>query len=145
MKPIRLHDERPVRGWFFRIASLVAIVAVIAAISLLLRRGDTTFAILLILTTPLFAVALAWCWTGSLFAPFEWAKRYVEGAEGDHRHEWYAFRGQRVRVFLDQKQQPWFALDEIAFILSLKGDELAFRDYGPHECGTPESAPERCL
>ena len=131
--------------WFFRIASLVAIFAVIAGISLLLRRGDTVFAILLILTTPLFAVALAWCWTGSLFAPFEWAKRYVEGAEGDHRHEWYAFRGQRVRVFLDENQQPWFALDEIAFILALQVDEKTFRHYGPREYGIPESATESYL
>jgi len=32
-----------------------------------------------------------------------------------------------VRVFLDEKQRPWFALNEIAFILSLEVDEKNFR------------------
>ena len=145
MKSLKLYDERPGRTWFFRIASLVAMFALIAGISLLLRRGDSNFAILLLFLAPPVAVAFAWSWTGSLFAPFEWAKRYIDGAEGSHRHEWYSFRGQRVRVFLDEKQQPWFALDEIAFILSLKGDDHAFRHYAPHEYGIPASASETCL
>lgn len=145
MKPLKLYDERPGRTWFLRIASLAAIFALIAGISLLLRRGESTFAILLVFLAPPVAFAFAWCWTGSLFAPFEWAKRYIDGAEGGHRHEWYSFRGQRVRVFLDEKRQPWFALDEIAFILSLKGDDHAFRHYAPHEYGIPASATETCL
>ena len=143
--PLNPDDLRPGWVWFFRIGSLLAIFAAIAAIVLFARRGNTTFAILLLLITPLFAVVFAWCWTGSLFAPFEWAKRYIDGVEGDHRHEWYSFRGQRVRVFLDEKQQPWFALNEIAFILSLKADDHTFRHYGPHEYGIPEAANESCL
>ena len=87
----------------------------------------------------------AWSWTGAIFTPFEKAKRYVEGVEGDHRHEWYAFRGRRVRVFLDANRQPWFALKEIAFILSVKVDEKTFRHYGAQELGIPDAASESCL
>ena len=87
----------------------------------------------------------AWSWTGAIFTPFENAKRYVEGVEGDHRHEWYAFRGRRVRVFLDAKQRPWFALNEIAFILSINVDEKMFRHYKSHELCIPDSASENCL
>jgi prophage antirepressor-like protein len=109
------------------------------------RKGDSSSAIGLLFIAPAFAVAFSWSWTGSLFAPFEWAKRHVEGVEGDHRHEWYAFKGQRVRVFLDTNRQPWFALNEIAFILALKGGKKTFRHYGPREFGVPESASEHYL
>lgn len=145
LKPFKVDDERTGRTWFFRIASIVAILAVIAAIGMFFRKGNATPAVLLLFTAPLLAVLFSWSWTGSLFAPFEWAKRYVQGVEGDHRHEWYAFRGQRVRVFLDEKQQPWFALDEIAYILALKVEKATFQNYGPREYGTPESASESCL
>jgi hypothetical protein len=145
VKPFKVNDELAGRTWFFRIASIVAILAVIAAIGVFVRKGNATLAILLLFTAPVLAVLFSWSWTGSLFAPFEWAKRYVQGVEGDHRHEWYAFRGQRVRVFLDQMQQPWFALDEIAYILALEVDKATFRNYGPREYGIPESASESCL
>jgi hypothetical protein len=124
---------------------LFAFLGLIVAISLAMIRGDTDTAGLLILSTPAFAVALSWNWTGLVFAPFEWAKRYIDGAEGGHRHEWYGFKGQRVRVFLDAEQQPWFACNEIAFLLGIDDPKTAFRSYAPHEYGTPESASERCL
>ncbi len=117
----------------------------IAAIGLFVRRGASTPAILLLFTVLALAALFSWSWTGSLFTPFEWAKRHIEGVEGDHRHEWYAFKGQRVRVFFDEMQQPWFALDEIAFILALQVDDKTFRHYGPHEYGIPDSASEHCL
>ena len=145
MKPFKLNDERTGRVWFFRIASLVAVFAVIAAIGLFFRKGEAAPAILLLFMAPVLAVVLSWSWTGSLFTPFEWAKRYVEGVEGVHRHEWYAFKGQRVRVVLDEKQQPWFALNEIAYILAFNADEKTFRHYGPHEYGIPESEFESYL
>jgi len=141
----RGRDERTTLAWVFRIASLLAFFGLIFAISVALRRGNTDAAILLVLIAPAFAVALSWGWTGLLFAPFEWAKRYVDGAEGDHRHEWYGFKGQRVRVFLDAEQQPWFACNEIAFLLGIDDQKAAFRSYAAHEFGTPESASERCL
>jgi hypothetical protein len=132
-------------SWIFRIVSLAAILALLAGIGIYMRNGDSTGATMLVFLTPFFAVALSWCWTGLLFAPFEWAKRHVQGVEGAHRHEWYAFRGQRVRVFIDEQRRPWFALNEIAFILGLAADGDAFRLYGPDEIGKPESAPETCL
>jgi hypothetical protein len=145
LKPFKSNDERTARTRFFRIASLIALIALIVAIGLAVRNGNTSLAALLVFMSPAFAVAFSWNWTGSLFAPFEWAKNYVQGVEGDHRHEWYAFKGQRVRVFLDERQEPWFAVYEIAFILALEDGEKTFRHYGPHEYGIPASASERCL
>lgn len=145
MKPFKGDDERSGRIWFFRIASLVAIFAVVAAIDGFLRKGDSFHATVLVATVPVLAFVFSLSWTGSLFSSFEWAKRYIQGAEGDHRHEWYSFKGQRVRVFLDEMQRPWFAVNEIAFILGLKVERDTFRHYGPHEYGIPDAAAESCL
>ncbi len=145
MKAFKLDDERSVLTWVFRIVSLVAIFAVFAAIGVFVRKGDALHAAMLVATAPLLAYVFSRSWTGLLFTSLERAKRYVEGAEGDHRHEWYSFRGQRVRVFLDEMQRPWFALNEIAFILDVKDEKSTFRHYGPHEYGIPESASERCI
>jgi hypothetical protein len=128
-----------------RIASLAGIVASFTAIGVFVRKGDSNVAGLLVFAAVACAILFAWSWRQSFLAPLEWAKRYIEGVEGDERHEWYAFKGQRVRVFLDEKQRPWFPLDEIAFILALKVDEKTFRSYGPNEIGTPEAASEKCL
>ncbi len=145
MEPFKSNDERPGRVWFFRIASLAAILAVIAAIGAFVRSGNTLYAALMLATVPLVAFAFSLSWTGSLFSSLDWAKHYVDGAEGDHRHEWYAFKGQRVRVVLDRTQRPWFAVSEIAFLLDLKDEKHTFRHYGPQEYGMPESASENYL
>ena len=145
MRPFKVDGERTGRIWFMRIASLAAIFAALAAIGLYMRRGDSLTVIFLLATVPLMAALFSWTWTGSLFGFLEWATRYVQGAEGDHRHEWYSFKSQRVRVFLDAKQRPWFPVNEIAFILDLTIENDTFRQYGPDEYGTPESASERCL
>lgn len=137
--------QRSGRLWLIRIALLAAVVAVTAGIGLAVRKGHAGLAILLLFTVPVIAYLLSRNWTESLFTSFEWAKRYVEGVEGDHRHEWYAFRGERVRVFLDDMDRPWFALNEIAFILGVEDDEKTFRHYAPHEYGIPGSASEHCL
>ena len=143
--PFKFDEERAGLMWILRIASLAAVLALFAAIGMFIRKGDSFGALTLVFVAPFLAVALSWFWTGLLFAPFEWAKRHVQGVEGAHWHEWYAFRGQRVRVFIDAQSRPWFALNEIAFILGLKADGDAFRLYGPDEIGTPESASEPCL
>lgn len=145
MKPFNGNDERGGRIWFFRIASLVAILMVFAAIDEFLRSGDSFHATVVVATVPVLAFVFSRTWTESLFSLLEWAKRYVQGAEGDHRHEWYSFKGQRVRVFLDEMQQPWFAVNEVAFILALKVERDTFRHYGPHEYGIPDAATESCL
>jgi len=145
VKVFQFGDERPVLTWVFRIASVLAIVAVLAAISLLDRKRDALYAIMLVATVPLLAFLLSRVWTGWLFTSLARAKSYVEGAEGGHRHEWYSFKGQRVRVFLDKMQRPWFAVNDVAFILDIKDEKSAFRRYGPREYGIPESASEHCI
>jgi len=138
-------DAHPARKWFFRIVSVAGLLAAVVAIGLFMRRGQSFPASLMLLAIVAFSVLASWSWTGSLFSSLARAKRYVEGVEGDHRHEWHAFKGQRVRVFVDENQQPWFPLNEIAFILALDLDAEPFRNYGPSEVGTPEGASEKCL
>ena len=128
-----------------RIASLAGIVGAVTAIGVFMRKGDSNTAGMLVFAAVACSLLFAWSWKDSLLAPLAWAKGYVEGVESDHRHEWYAFKGQRVRVFLDEAQRPWFALNEIASILALNADEKTFRHYGAHEVTTPACASERCL
>ena len=141
----KMDEEAGARTWLLRIASVAGMVAVFVAIGVFVRRGQTFAATMLVAAVVPLAIFISWSWTGSIFGFLAEAKRYVEGVEGDHRHEWYAFKGQRVRVFLDAKRQPWFALNEIAFILSLQADEKTFRHYGSRELAIPESAGEKCL
>jgi len=131
--------------WLLRIASLGGMAAALIALGVFFRKGDSTLAGLMVFAAVACSILLAWSWKHSFLAPFEWAKRYIEGVEGDERHEWYAFKGQRVRVFLDGRRQPWFPVNEIAFILSLEVDEKTFRRYGPGELAVPEGASEKCL
>lgn len=145
MKVFKSDDEAGTGTWLLRIASVAGMIAAVVAIGVFMRRGQTFPATMLLFVIVVLAVLFSWSWTGSIFSALARAKGYVEGVEGDHRHEWYAFKGQRVRVFLDAKQQPWFALDEIAFILSLHVDEKAFHHYGSSELAIPESASEKCL
>jgi hypothetical protein len=145
MRLFKVDAERTGRVWFMRIASLAAMFGVVAAIGVFFHKGNALVAGLLVGTIPILAALFSWSWTGSLCTSLERAKRYIQGAEGDHRHEWYSFKGQRVRVFLDEMQQPWFALNEIVFILEIEDQKHAFRHYTPDEHGTPASASEPCL
>jgi hypothetical protein len=142
VEPIKLIDERPGRTWFFRILSLVGIAMVFVGIDYFLRKGQTLPALFMLAGVPVFAVMFSRSWTGALFTALERSQRYVQGAEGDHRHEWYAFRGQRVRVLIDDQRRPWFAANEIVFLLQLGDEKQAFRHYGPQEYGIPESQSE---
>lgn len=145
MNPSKDSEQRSVGVWLLRAASLAGILGAFSAIGVYMGKGDASTANTLVFLAVGCGVLFVWSWRNALFAPFEWAKRYVEGVEGDHRHEWYAFKGQRVRVFLDQAGQPWFALNEIAFILAIKVDDSTFRHYSAKEVSTPSTAPERCL
>jgi len=131
--------------WILRIVSIAAIAGVLFGVGAAMKKGDTFTAAMLVFLVAGLGALFAWSWTGSIFGALAQAKRYVEGVEGDQRHEWYAFKGQRVRVFLDGDGHPWFALNEIAFILDLKVDRDTFRRYGPHEVGVPATASEKCL
>jgi len=138
-------DARPGRARLFRIVSLAGIVASFVGIGFFFRRGDAASANMLIFVAVAFAGLFAWSWTGSLFDLLRRGTRYVEGVEGDDRHEWYAFKGVRMRVFLDDNRQPWFALNEIAYVLGLKDDDKTFRNYGPDQLATPAPASVPCL
>lgn len=138
-------DEPRAGLWFLRVASMAGIFAAVAGIGIAVRTGVTYAATILVFVAAGCAILLAWSWRDAFLAPFERAKRHVEGVEGDHRHEWYAFKGQRVRVFLDARQRPWFALKDVAFILAQASTREAFRHYQPHEIGDPAAAGETCL
>jgi len=138
-------EDRRGRKWFFRVVSLAGIVATFAGIGFFFRKGDSFSASLLLFAAVGLAVLFAWSWTGSLFDLLRRGTRYVEGVEGDDRHEWYAFKGVRIRVFLDDELQPWFALNEIAYILGLTADDKTFRNYGPDQLGSPVPASVPCL
>ena len=128
-----------------RIVSIAGMVIAVTAVVAFSRKGDTFSASMMIFAAVVFAILFSLAWTGSIFSSLERAKRYVEGVEGDERHEWYAFKGMRVRVFLDEQKRPWFPLKEVAFILGLKADEHTFRHYGSSELAVRESAGEKCL
>lgn len=131
--------------WVLRVVSLAGLIASFFAIGGYVRKADTHSASLLVFGAVACAILLAWSWAASLVSLFDRAKRYVQGVEGDHPHEWYAFKGQRVRVFLDVEGQPWFALDEVAHILDLKIDRYTFRHYGSRELGVPTPGAGQCL
>jgi hypothetical protein len=130
---------------FLRIASLVGIIAALAGIGVFVRDKDTHNASMLVFAAVACAILFAWSWRSAYLAPFEWARRYIQGVEGEHRHEWYAFRGYRVRVFLDADGQQWMSVDDIAPILGIDNGADTFRHYGATEYGTPDSAPGKCL
>jgi hypothetical protein len=138
-------DPPTAATWFLRVASIAGTVAAFVAIGLSVHDRNSLSASLLVFVAVACGVLVAWSWRNAFLAPFERARRYVEGVEGDHRHEWYAFKGLRVRVVLDERQQPWFVVQDIALILDLKADEEAFRHYRPHEFGLRDPAGERCL
>ena len=130
---------------FLRIASLAGIVASFVAIGVFVRAKDSHSASLFVFVAAGFGILFAWSLRGAYLAPFEWARRFVQGVEGDHLHEWYTFKGLRVRVFRDAGGNPWMALEDIAPILEVDAAEAGLRRYGPEELGTPDSAPGDCL
>jgi hypothetical protein len=65
-----------------------------------------------------------------LLEPFDRAVKYAQGVEGAHRHQWYGFKGQRVRIELDAKRQIWFSSLDIAAILDLDLATKPFELFG---------------
>ncbi len=130
---------------FLRVVSLAGIIASLVAIGVFVRDKDTQRASLFVFAAVACGILLAWSWRDAYLAPFEWARRFVQGVEGDHLHEWYAFKGLRVRVFRDPDGHPWMALEDIVPILEVDAAEAGLRRYGPEELGTPAEAPGACL
>jgi len=99
---------------------------------------------------PIAGVAIALVWILDvpqlLFTAIDAARHKVAGVEHGGRHEWYAFKGRRVRVFLDGSGAPWFALNEIAYLLDLEDPGSLLRHFGTAEADAPPFAGgEKCL
>ena len=81
-----------------------------------------------------------------LFWAYYKAKKKVEGVEHSGRHDWYEFHGTTIRVFFDERRNPWMAVKEIAHILKLGEVPEAFRGYRASEFGMQAFAQdEYCL
>jgi hypothetical protein len=81
-----------------------------------------------------------------MFAALRAARLKVAGVEHAGRHEWYGFKGRRVRLFLDEGGAPWFAVKDVAPILDIADAEDALRHYGAAEVATLSDAHgEQCL
>jgi len=94
------------------------------------------------------AILLVWLFDAPqlLFSLFDAAKHKVAGVEGEGRHEWYGFRGTRLRIFLDGSGAPWLAVKEFAHVLDIGDVKESFRLYGPSEYAKPPFADgEPCI
>jgi len=81
-----------------------------------------------------------------LFSGFYAAKRKVQGVEHAGRHDWYSFHGSTIRVFFDERRNPWMAAKEIAHILAVGDVPEAFRGYRASEFAKqPFANDEYCL
>lgn len=102
------------------------------------------------LVAPIVGVAIGLVWIFDvpqwLFSGIDAARHKVSGVEHDGRHEWYGFRGRRVRLFLDANGSPWFLLRDIAPLLGIQRGDRALDHYGASEAATLAAADgERCL
>ena len=81
-----------------------------------------------------------------LFAGFYKARRKVRGVEHAGRHDWYGFHGSTIRVFFDERRNPWLAAKEVAHILAAGDIPEAFRGYRFGEFAQqPFAGNEYCL
>ena len=81
-----------------------------------------------------------------LFSGVHAARKKVQGVEHAGRHDWYGFHGSTIRVFFDERRNPWMAAKEIAHILALGDVPQAFRGYRASEFARqPFANDEYCL
>ena len=81
-----------------------------------------------------------------LFSGYYAAKKKVQGVEHAGRHDWYGFHGSTIRVFFDERRNPWMAAKEIAHILAAGDVPSAFRGYRASEFAKqPFANDEHCL
>lgn len=82
----------------------------------------------------------------AIFSIFAAARRKVQGIEHDGRHDWYGFRGTRMRLFFDETGKPWIAAKEITQVLEIRDVAEKFRSYGRAEfAAQPSASGEQCL
>ena len=81
-----------------------------------------------------------------LFSGVHAARKKVQGVEHAGRHDWYGFHGSTIRVFFDERRNPWMAAKEIAHILAVGDVPGAFRGYRTSEFAKqPFANDEYCL
>jgi hypothetical protein len=81
-----------------------------------------------------------------LFSGYYAAKKKVQGVEHAGRHDWYSFHGATIRVFFDERHNPWMAAKEIAHLLAAGEIPEAFRGYRSSEFARqPFAKDEYCL
>ena len=81
-----------------------------------------------------------------LFSVIDAARHKVAGVEHNGRHEWYGFRGTRMRLFFDEAGAPWIAVKELALVLGIDDVAETFRLYRPSEFSAPSFADgEECV
>jgi len=68
-----------------------------------------------------------------LFSGYYAAKKKVQGVEHAGRHDWYGFHGSTIRVFFDDRRNPWIAATEVAHLLAVGDVPGAFRGYRASE------------
>lgn len=83
---------------------------------------------------------------GLLFAGLHAARKKVQGVEHAGRHDWYGFHGTTIRVFFDERRNPWMAAKEIAHLLQAGPIPATFRGYRSAEFAKQSFAnDEYCL
>lgn len=81
-----------------------------------------------------------------LFSGVHAARKTVQGVEHAGRHDWYGFHGSTIRVFFDERRNPWMAAKEISHILAVGEVPEAFRGYRASEFAKqPFAQDEYCL
>jgi hypothetical protein len=138
-----LDDQERRTGWIVRVAA-----AILGGLLVYWAGRQLTESPFLLF--PIAGVAIVFVFLFDLpqllFSAIDAARHKVQGVEHAGRHEWYAFHGQRVRVFMDESGAPWFAASEIAAILGIRDAAEALRAYSASEAGQPDFARgERCL
>ena len=131
------------KKWLFRAVAGILGGAFIVWAGMRLRESA-------FLLFPIVGVAIGLVWIFDvpqwLFTAIDAARHKVAGVEHAGRHEWYGFKGARVRVFLDDAGAPWFALKEVAFILGIRDTGDALRHFEAAEAAAPAFADsEQCL
>jgi hypothetical protein len=136
-----IDDDQRTAKWVWRAA------AVIAGPPFIFWMANN-FGVVALFPLVGWAIILVWLFDlpQLLFSAFDAARHKVAGVESKERHEWYGFRGTRMRLFLDDRGAPWIAVKELAHVLEIADVDDAFSLYRPTEYASPRFANgEACL
>jgi len=134
-------EQEARRKRFLRIATVIGCVLVVyLAFAVLGAFGLFAMAGAVIVLVYVFDVPQLLFWGAHA------ARKKVQGVEHAGRHDWYGFHGSTIRVFFDERRNPWMAAKEIAHILAIGDVPGAFRGYRASEFAKqPFANDEYCL